>query len=123
MAASEWLVGASARSYCSPQALRHQEPRWVLAFSSQRALSRLVRLPSVLDEAEREFLATHSLGATKPNSHPGGLGGGWTTAPFTYLSTVADYQETPPAFTHCSTAYTADGSLPSLRNLALEDSP
>lgn len=38
------------------------------------ALASLVRLPSVLDEAEREFLATHSLGATKPNSHHASLG-------------------------------------------------
>lgn len=33
-----------------------------------------LRLPSVLGKVKREFLATHSLGTTKPNSHPASPG-------------------------------------------------
>lgn len=65
-----------------------------------------------------ESSTTHSSGTTRPISHQDG-----TQILLTTWAQQLTIRKLPVASTHCHIIYTADGSWPWLRNLALEDSP
>lgn len=99
-----------------------QIPRSPLSLWLYQSALSIIRLAFLLNK-NTEKISTH------PPTHQGlqdsthilqAQDGTWT---LNYLGTVADYQKLPVASSRCHTAaYTADGSLPWLRNLALEDS-